>query len=277
MPFATRSTFRFSPAVLLFSAPFLFAQAPDAQYNSLFMQGVYASSKKDYAKAEEDLTAALREAERFGNNDLRVASTVNTLGLVYVAEKKFAEAEKAYRRALPIFETVSGDDSLDVAHVNFNIATVLVDRGHEADAIPFVRKALRSYESRLGGASVSTGDALCLEGDADRAMKDYSAAEAPLRRCADIREKNGGMQNPDLADALGSLALVYEAEGKLQLAEPRLRLAEKIRESTLGLTSPVVAQTMEDHAELLRKMGRSQEADKLTTLTSAIRRNQKNQ
>jgi hypothetical protein len=113
---------------------------------------------------------------------------------------------------------------------------------------------------------------LCMLGDAHRLAKDFPAAEGPLRRCADIRESNGGMQSSDMAEALHSLALTFVGEGKYALAEPRFTLAEKIRESTLGITSPLLAQTFEDHASLLRLMGKNKEADRLTSMAAAIRR-----
>lgn len=251
------------------------AQQADELYRRLFMEGVREAGEKNYAKAEQTLAGALKEAQRFGADDIRVGSAENTIGLVYVAEGKYGEGEAAYRKALGIFETTYGKDSLDVAKVRFNIASVLFNQGHPADALPYIRQALQTYEGQLGGTSVTTASALCLEGDAYRAMKEYSAAEGPLRRCADIRERDGGIQNADLADALYRLALVYAGEGKYGLAEPRIKLAEKIRESMLGLTSPLLAETMEEHAAVLRSMGREKEAEKLTTLAAAIRRSEK--
>ncbi|MGA2716422.1 MAG: tetratricopeptide repeat protein, partial [Bryobacteraceae bacterium] len=186
---------------ILISAPSARSQQAEEVWKNLFMQGVYFAGSKDYAKAEQNLISAVHEAERFGADDVRVGSTENTLGLVYLAQNKFGEAESAYRRALAILEKSYGSDSIDVANVNFNIATVMFDQGHQVEAMPYIRKAQATYESLLGGNSVKTASVLCMEGDAYRAMKDYAAAEGPLRRCADIRESDGGMQNPDLADA----------------------------------------------------------------------------
>ena len=61
---------------------------------------MYATTSKDYVQAEHFLNSALHEAQRFGADDVRVGSTQNTLGLVYVAENKFKEAENAYQKAL---------------------------------------------------------------------------------------------------------------------------------------------------------------------------------
>ena len=54
---------------------------------------------------------------------------MNSLGLIYREDKKTKEAEAAFRRALPVLETTYGDDSIDVANVNYNIASVMLDEG----------------------------------------------------------------------------------------------------------------------------------------------------
>jgi tetratricopeptide (TPR) repeat protein len=204
-----------------------------------------------------------------------VGTTLNGIGLVYRAEKRFAEAESAYRRALAVLEKTYDVDTIDIANVNFNIASVMFDQGHQTEALPFARVTLGTYEKLLGDTSVKTAALLCMIGDSLRLTRNFSQAEGPLRRCADIRETSGGMRNTDLADAVHSLALTYVGEGKYVLAEPRFKLAEKIRESMLGITSPLLAQTMEDHAALLKSMGREQQANKLLVIAEAIRRNQK--
>ena len=258
----------------LFLASVTHAQDVDVEekWKTLFMQALYAAGANDYPKAEQTFLAALKEAERFGGDDARVGTTVNSLGLVYRSERKYSEAEAAYRRALTILAKDYGEDSIDVANVNFNIATVMFDQGHQISAMPFLQRTLGTYESMLGTQSLKTASVFCMMGDAYRLDKDLKQAEGPLRQCADIRESEGGMENADLADALHSLALVYQFEGKYALAEPRFTLAEKIREKTLGITSPLLAQTMEDHASLLKQMGRDKEAARLTTIASAIRR-----
>jgi tetratricopeptide (TPR) repeat protein len=250
-------------------------QTADEQWKGLVMQALYAASANNFSQAEQIFLRAIHEAERFGADDARVGTTLNSLGLIYRAEKKYADAESVYRRALAILEKAYGDGSIDVANVNFNIGTVMFDQNHQPSALPYAQKSMASYSTLLGGASLKTAAALCMVGDAYRTMKSYNEAEGPLRRCADIREQDGGLQNPDLADAQHSLALVLQGQGKLTQAESRYKLAEKIDESTLGITSAPLAQTLEDHAILLRQMGRDKEAEKLVTMASAIRRTQK--
>lgn len=247
------------------------AQVDESAWKSAVMAGMRAAGAHDYAKAEQELLKALHAAQAFGGFDARLGSTLNTLGLVYRAEKKYAESEASYRRASIIMQTLYGDGT-DTANVNFNISGVIMDEGRHADALPFIARTLATYERLLGPNSVRTAAALCLQGDALRALKRYQEAEAPLHRCGDIREAASGLFNAEVADAVYSLALDYVAEGKFSAAEPRFKLVEQIREKTAGITSPLLAQAMEEHAATLKSLGRQQEADKLLALSAAIRK-----
>ena len=265
-----------SALVLVLSfAPGVHAQDENA-WKDLVMKALGEASAKDMAKSEQTFQQALREAERFGADDPRVGTTLNSLGLVFRAEKKYAEAEASYRKALVILQKSYGQDSMDVANVNFNIASVLFDQGKQTAANPLLTRTLLTYENILGGNSLKTGSVLCMLGDIHRIERNFQAAEAPLKRCADIRESAGLMQSAEMAEALHSLALTYVGEGKYALAEPRFTMAEKIRETALGITSPVLAQTFEDHASLLRLLGRTKDADRLNGMAAAIRRGAQN-
>jgi tetratricopeptide (TPR) repeat protein len=249
------------------------AQGNEGLWKNLVAEGLRDAGANDYPKAEQALLGALREAERFGREDPRVGSTLNSLGLVYRAEKKFSDAERVYRRALGIMQATYGE-SIDVGNVNFNIANAMFDQGHQAEALPHIRRALEIYERLLGQASLKTAAVLCMQGEVYRLTKRFPEAEAAFRRCADVRELDSGLENSEVADAIYGLAMSYVAEGKFRAAEPRLKLAEKIREKTIGITSPLLAQTMEDHAMVLKALGRDLEAQKLTLISAAIRRGQ---
>lgn len=93
-----------------------------------------AYEQADYAKAEKLLQAALKEAEKFGEEDPRLATGLNCLALLYQAQGKYAQAEPLHRRALAISEKALGPEHLDVAlNVELN-AALLRKMGHNAEA-----------------------------------------------------------------------------------------------------------------------------------------------
>ncbi len=63
-----------------------------------------AYQKADYVEAEKLLLAALKEAEKFGEQDLRLATSLNNLATLYRSQGKDAQAEPLYPRALAIRE-----------------------------------------------------------------------------------------------------------------------------------------------------------------------------
>jgi tetratricopeptide (TPR) repeat protein len=263
-----------SVAILIPAFP-LTAQLGDDAWKDLVADGQHAAVSNDYSKAEQSYVKALHEAERFAADDWRVGATLEGLGQVYRAEKKYSDGENAFRRSRDILSKANGDDSLEVANVNFDTAGLLIDASRPAEALAFIRQTLPVYERLMGGTNNQTADALCVMGDSLRLTKNLGDAETALKRCLSIRQSDGGIDTTEFADALHSLALTYAGEAKYALAEPRFKLAEKIRENKLGLTSPLLAQTFEDHAAVLKSMGRAKEAARLMVLSAAIRRSEK--
>ena len=249
------------------------AQGAEEGWKSLVMQALYAAGENQYAKSEQLFLKAVHEAERFGARDARVGTTLNSLGLVYRAEKKYLDAESAYRRALNILETAYGMESVDVANVNYNLGGVFMDEGKHAAAIPYLVKTLSSYQALLGATSIKTASVYCMLGDSYLNIKDYSNAIVNLKKCGEIREADGGIQNPELAEALRSIAVTYGRQGKFSQAEANFKLAEKIVENTSGLASAQLAGTMEDHIALLRQIGgREKDVERLVKLDESIKR-----
>lgn len=80
-----------------------------------------------------------------------------------------------------------------------------------------------------------------------------------------------GPQHPDLATALGNLALVYHAQGKLVQAESLYRRALAIRERSLGAHHLLVADSLDALAGTLISNGQEVEALALRKRADEIR------
>jgi len=154
---------------MLIFAPHAVAQEAEDTWKDLVTRGQHAAANKEYAAAEPIFLKAVHEAERFGTDDSRVGVTLESLGQVYTAEKKFGEAEGAYRRALGIVGKGDGSDE-QAANVTFDMANLMFAASRLSEALVYARKALTSYETSLGGTSVQTAAALCLIGDSLRTM-----------------------------------------------------------------------------------------------------------
>ena len=84
--------------------------------------GIEAYEQGRYAEAEKLWLAALKEAEKFGPQAPRLATSLNNLALLYDTQGKYAEAEPLYKRALEIDEKALGPDHPSVAVSLNNLA-----------------------------------------------------------------------------------------------------------------------------------------------------------
>jgi tetratricopeptide (TPR) repeat protein len=250
------------------------AQDVDAAWKDLMVQGEHAALGLENSKAEQIYQNALREAERFGADDHRVVATLRSLGFAYHADHKVNEAEGAFRKAIAILDKGDVEENLDYANISLGLASVLTEEGSPSTALPLLRRSLAIVVKRQGGESPDAAAVHCALGDAYRALKSWPEAEISFKRCAAIREADGGVMTAVFGDAIYPLALVYEKEGKYALADSHFKLAEKIRERTLGIMSPAFADVLESHAGMLRSMGRDKEAAQKDTLAATIRRHQ---
>ena len=116
------------------------------EYNTA---GMKAYQRADYVDAERLLSAALEEAEEFGVEDPRFATSLNNLAGLYQNQGRYAEAEPLYQRALAIREKALGPEHPSVAQSLENYAALLREtaRADEAERMETRAKAIRAkYE-----------------------------------------------------------------------------------------------------------------------------------
>ena len=76
----------------------------EKRWEGLIADGETAYQAGRYAEAEKLFLAALKEAEEFGEQDPRLATSLNNLAELYYARGKYTEAEPLFQRALAILE-----------------------------------------------------------------------------------------------------------------------------------------------------------------------------
>ncbi len=130
--------------------PMVAASAQETRWDSIMADAAKAYQQADYAEAEKLFLAALKEAEKFGEQDPRLATSLNNLALLYDAQGKYAQAEPLYRRALAIREKALGPEHPDLATDLNNLALLYRAQGKYAQAEPLSRRALAIWEKALG-------------------------------------------------------------------------------------------------------------------------------
>ena len=230
-----------------------------------------AAARQDYAQSEAAFLSAVKELELLNPADPRLGPTINSLGLVYRAENKLAEAEKAFRRSAAFIEKTNTPESIDVANCNLNVGSVLVAEGKYNLAEPFLGKAFRIYRKQLGDKSPKTATVMAQMGEMYRNLHDNGQAESLLKKALDVQEAARGIDDPDVATTLNSLAELYASENLNEKAEPLFKLVMSIRESTAGMDSSEFASAVERYASVLEKLGRFQDAERHKKLAAAVR------
>jgi tetratricopeptide (TPR) repeat protein len=137
-----------------------------------------------------------------------------------------------------------------------------LDVGDHPQTWPRVRRLDALTQSLLGDAAVPPGveeyAANVLSAVADyrkEALAAYRQARMLHERALAIREKAVGMEHPDTARSLNSVALLLKAEGDLASARPLYERAVAICEKAVGPEHADTAVSLGNLARLLHEMG----------------------
>lgn len=232
---------------------------------------------------EQKRAGNLREAERLAlelkslaegalaHDPERGAHAMNTLGAVYWAEGRYAEALPLYERSLAIFEKVLGPEHPAVATSLNNLACLCLDRGRYAEAEQFHRRALAIREKVLGPEHPDLADSLGNLAIVCRSQGRHAEAERLHQRSLAIRQKAFGPEHPDVADSLNNLAVLYDAQGRYADAESFYERALAIQERVRGPEHLETAGTLNNLGQLYSTQARYAEAEQFHRRSLAIR------
>mmetsp|Transcript_34107 Transcript_34107/g.82733 ORF Transcript_34107/g.82733 Transcript_34107/m.82733 type:complete len:705 (+) Transcript_34107:73-2187(+) len=106
----------------------------------------------DYPSSLEAYQFALRiHREHSSNNDdPSIASTLNSIGLVFFKQQAYKLANMCFTESLRIRTKILGPNHRDVAILWYNLATVYFERGEEETAVKMYKETLRVEEFHLG-------------------------------------------------------------------------------------------------------------------------------
>ncbi|MEE8122974.1 MAG: tetratricopeptide repeat protein, partial [Alphaproteobacteria bacterium] len=126
------------------------ASAQGGLWETYMAAGVKAHQQGNYLEAEKQWAAAVKEAEGFGPEDPRLATSLDRLATLYQAKGSYTEAELLFQRSLAIDEKVLGPDHPDVARDLNNLALLYNAQGRYAEAEPLYKRSLAINEKAFG-------------------------------------------------------------------------------------------------------------------------------
>lgn len=205
------------------------ALAEDSLWQTYRDNGEREYAQGRVAEAERLFLAALREAEKFGPQDPRLARTLGNLGFLYVTQEQYAEAEPLLKRALTIRETALGPDHQDIATSLNNLAALYEAQGHSGQAQPLYLRALAVWEKALGPDHPHIATALSNLALHYEARKQYDLAVPLYPRMLAIWEKALGPDHPDVAAGLENYADLLRKVHRHEEADAADARAQAIR------------------------------------------------
>jgi serine/threonine-protein kinase len=211
-------------------------------------------------RAQELLEQALASGQAaFGPEHVKVAQTLDYLGVVLADKGEYAAAGRTLERALAIRRALLGEHG-DVAVTLAELGRIYQDQGLNRRAEPLHREALAIRRKVLGTEHRETAVSLSDLASVLRLNGDLDGAETLLRQSLELNIKTRGADHPNTAVTLQDLAMIAMSRGDLPAAESGFRQALGIQRKAFGDRHPVVAATLNGLARALREQQRYDEA-----------------
>jgi tetratricopeptide (TPR) repeat protein len=212
----------------------------------------------------KEAAATYREALAIAGTD---TDLLGSLGATLFALADWSGAESLFRQALAL------DEQRGSPHVSEdlnNLAQVLQETDHLAQAEPLMRRSLALDEKQFGPEHPNVATNLSNLAMLLYTMNRLPDAEPLMRRALAIDQKSYGPDHHEVATDLSNLAELLKATGRFAEAEPMLRRALAIEEKTLGAEHGDVSTDLNNLALLLAETNRLQEAETLLRRALAI-------
>lgn len=230
------------------------------KWEESWKSAVTAGSQEELEKAEKLLKSSLKEAERQGSKDSRLAAVLNCLAQVYERQGKFSEAEPLYQKVLEIDEKALGKEHAAIINDLDNLAVTYIQQKKYKEAEELFKRAIALDEKLYGKDHPKTAADLSylvllydIQGKSDE-------AEKQCRRALEINRKAFGDRNPVVAANLYSLALITARSGKAENAEKLLIKAQDIWRTTSSINDPKLALNV-DSTIMLKRVFESEYID----------------
>ncbi|MBS2007713.1 MAG: tetratricopeptide repeat protein [Cyanobacteria bacterium SZAS TMP-1] len=240
--------------------------------------GERAFAQGDFAEAQELLSSAVAEAEKFGEADARLSRALNSLGLCYLDMTRYDVAQENLDRALKLREKVNGADSKEVAEVDNNLGLLKQLTAQYPPANQLFTTAIAIFEKTVGKTSDSVagglnnlGKNLCLENKADEGSASLKRALAlAIINCpSDV--KGNKLYTPFVAEVETNLAEAYSQMGKNDEAATLYQKALSTDVKALSGDHPFIAKILDGLAYVTGKQGQTAESETFKKQADEIR------
>ena len=217
--------------------------------------------------------AARRIGGQFPDEPGMEAPLRSVVGTAYRELGAYREGEEHLRRAMELYEKVSGRDHVYAVTAAHELGRLLVAAGRYDDAEVLVNRALVGFRKLYGPDHPETLYAVTSQGWLCEARGQYAEAEALYTRALAGFEKALRPDHPSISLAAVGLAKLYAALGRHAEAEPLFKRALAREERVHGRNHRYTLQVASHLALTYRSWGRYDAAEPLFKRVLAGREN----
>jgi serine/threonine protein kinase/tetratricopeptide (TPR) repeat protein len=246
---------------------------PDVEAALLSAIGNVYDAIGNYDKALATHQEALRLRKAFfGDENARVADSLNDLGAVFLDQGKLAETEKLFRQALAMRRNVLTNGHPDIATSLNNLGAVLFNEGKLDESERLHREALAMWQKLYGKEHEVVATSMHNLGNVLYARNQNREAEAMFREVEAMRRKLFGDLNLDLATTIANLGSVLLAEGRYAEAEAKFREALAIQRQLRARDHKDIAMLLYNLSCALQNEGKFPEGEGFCRAALAMQR-----
>ena len=214
---------------------------------------------------------SLITAERtLGTNHCGVAIICMRLGDNYLSQKRYAEAELNYKRAVGILEKFFGPKDVEVASCLYKLAELFNKQNKLSECEGYIWRTLEIQQQGLGADHIDVATTLEMLADIKGRQSNHEQAEMFFRSALSIKEKLYGKDSPKLISLLERAADIYAQLGRSEDSVPYYVRLVRIKHKG-GEKQPMeVAKLLDKLGKVYDKRGDLQSAESQYELSLEI-------
>ncbi|PWT97657.1 MAG: hypothetical protein C5B53_07770 [Candidatus Melainabacteria bacterium] len=266
---------------------------PAKHWEQLQRDGTTALDSNEYWKAEPMLKQAVIQAGAFGENDVRLAKSLGTLGRLYTIRGRFSEAEPLLEEELCVRERAMGRGNGLIIPAMGSLVKFYLLYGTVSKADPLTEDVLAFVEGKLREPLEQSSPKLTMKkgeplqgwagqatpimidpllewsvtcddlGNIYRLRGNYDMADRLFKAALDLKATILGKQHLSLANSYDSLAEICQSKNEMHDAESYFQDALGLTEKILSTGDPASYRRMDKLARCLLKEGKYQAAEEV--------------